>query len=388
MKNVIGLIDCDSFFASCEQADNPELFGKPVCVLSQINDRGIVLARSKEVKKLGVKMCDPYFKIKGKYPEITYIASRMYRYKEISAQVMEIVKSYSPEVEVASIDEAYINLGGLENVYKKSPADIALDIRTEVFEKLKISVSIGVAGSKILAKLASEQAKQSNGIFEITPENMIEKVGKLTINNVSGIGKQHHKQMLKAGIYTIADFIKTSDIKLRNILGICGIQLKDELLGRATSKVEKDPQPPKSIQSSAAFADFTNDKYFITNSLNYHIQQACRKLRSWGGYTSVIGIMLRHKDFNVEIKKERLDVKTKSEQDIKNVVLKFFDEMYRKNAQYRACGISLDDISFHKEAQQNLFNEPTSTKSKDKLCEAIDKLESKFGSNIVKSGWI
>ncbi len=388
MENVIGLIDCDSFFASCEQADNHELMGKPVCVMSRITDRGIVLARSKEVKALGIKMCDPYFKIKDKYDNVVFISSRMQRYKEISAQVMELVKNFSPVVEIASIDEAYIDLSTLDKVYKKSYAEIGKDIKQEIYDKLKISVSIGISSTKLLAKLASEQAKSSGGIYEIKPQELVEKLGHLPINHVSGIGKQHHKQLQQAKILTISDFMSANDIDIKKALGISGAQIKNELSGILINKIEKDPIPPKSIQSSQAFSEFTQDKYFISTSLNYHIQQACRKLRAWNGYTSVVGVMLRYKDFEMVVKKERLPKKTNSEQEVKEVVTKLFNQLFKTNKIYRSCGISLDDISFNAEVQQSLFSEENQKPKDDELSKAIDALENKFGANIVKTGWL
>ena len=133
-KNVIALVDCDSFFVSCEQAVNPELKGKAVCVMS---GRGqCVISRSKEAKKLGIRMGMPYFQIEGQMKKSVFINANHDLYSQISEKVMEVLKSFSPKVEVYSIDEAFVDLTGLERLYKKNYLEIAQMIRQEVKEKV------------------------------------------------------------------------------------------------------------------------------------------------------------------------------------------------------------------------------------------------------------
>lgn len=383
MYRVICLIDCDSFFASCEQIDNPDLQGKAVCILTA--DGGIIISRSKEAKQTGVKMGEPYFKAVVNHPNVIYIKAHHNRYSEISTQVMDIIKSFSPDVEVVSIDEAFVDLTGLDKLYKKSYEDIIKNIRQTISTKIGIPVSIGLSSSKHLAKLASDKAKKSGGIYSIPPHKIDELIGDISIGDVSGIGKQNSSHLKMNGIFTIREFVAQDDTWIRKLLGITGLNLKYELLGNCISKVDNTPQPPKSIQNTSFLTQFTNDKDILKSSLNFHIHQACRKLRKWNGFCSTAGVMLRTKDFQVSFLREKLPTPTNSEQEISHLIMKLFARIYNPNILYRSSGISLEEISYAQNYQASLFDTPQY--NDDKLSNALDELEQKFGNNIVKTGY-
>lgn len=187
-KSVIALVDCDSFFVSCEQSVNSELKGRPVCVMS---GRGqCVISRSKEAKKLGIRMGMPYFQIEGQMKKATYINANHELYSKISEKVMTILKNFSPKVEVYSIDEAFVDLTGLERLYKKNYLEIAQMIREEVLKHTDIPVSIGVSSSKSLAKLASDKAKtMGEGVFLIGARKIVPLLQNTSIDEIWGIGK-------------------------------------------------------------------------------------------------------------------------------------------------------------------------------------------------------
>ena len=138
--HIIALIDCDSFFVSCERVDNPALQNQPVCVMTGGGSKGIIVSRSKEAKLLGIKMGAPYFQVQKAYPQAVCLPARHHRYAEISRQVMSIIKTFTPDVEEVSIDEAYADLTGLDAVYKTSYADLINKIRRQILTKTKIPV--------------------------------------------------------------------------------------------------------------------------------------------------------------------------------------------------------------------------------------------------------
>ena len=166
-KSVIALVDCDSFFVSCEQKVNPELKGKAVCVLSGHGE--CVISRSREAKKLGIPMGIPTFKMTKDMKEKSVLITASHGlYGEVSDEVMNVLKSFSPKVEEYSIDEAFVELTGLQRLYKRNYFEIAKMIRQEILDKVDIPVSIGVSTSKSLAKLASDKAKNiEGGIFVV-----------------------------------------------------------------------------------------------------------------------------------------------------------------------------------------------------------------------------
>ena len=158
--NVIALIDCNNFFASCEVLFDPTLAGKPVCVLS--NNDGCVVARSNEAKALGVKMGMPYFMAKKQFRGVTYLSGNYARYSEISKRIMTKLYDYTPSVEVYSIDEAFLDLSGTRKLYRCSYEEIIEKIRLDIKNDIGVDVSIGLSYSKTLAKLACEKAKELN----------------------------------------------------------------------------------------------------------------------------------------------------------------------------------------------------------------------------------
>lgn len=386
-KNVIALVDCDSFFVSCEQKVNPELKGKPVCVMSA---RGqCVISRSKEAKALGIRMGMPYFQVEGKMKEATFINASHDLYGNVSREVMSILKEFSPNVEVYSIDEAFVDLTGLERLYKKNYLEIAEMIRAEIKERVDIPVSIGVSSTKSLAKLASDKAKKlEEGIFLIGSRKILPVLERTSIDEIWGIGRNLSALLRKNGILTAYELVKQSDIWLNKQIGIRGLEMKHELLGEMVSPVSNEIKLPKSIQKTSAMAKFTSDKEYIKNSLNYHIHRACVKLRRLNAKCHGIGLMLRTKDFKVYYDKRVLNQATSFELEISDIIFEMLEDMYNPNILYRSTGVTLDSFVYNNEAQLSLFANNEEEIKKEKLSKCFDKLEEKFGKDIIQTGFI
>lgn len=386
-KNVIALVDCDSFFVSCEQKVNPELKGKPVCVMSA---RGqCVISRSKEAKALGIRMGMPYFQVEGKMKEATFINASHDLYGNVSREVMSILKEFSPNVEVYSIDEAFVDLTGLERLYKKNYLEIAEMIRAEIKEQVDIPVSIGVSSTKSLAKLASDKAKKlEEGIFLIGSRKILPVLERTSIDEIWGIGRNLSALLRKNGILTAYELVKQSDIWLNKQIGIRGLEMKHELLGEMVSPVSNEIKLPKSIQKTSAMAKFTSDKEYIKNSLNYHIHRACVKLRRLNAKCHGIGLMLRTKDFKVYYDKRVLNQATSFELEISDIIFEMLEDMYNPNILYRSTGVTLDSFVYNNEAQLSLFANNEEETKKEKLSKCFDKLEEKFGKDIIQTGFI
>lgn len=386
-KHIIALVDCDSFFVSCEQSVNPELKGKPVCVMS---GRGqCVISRSKEAKNLGIRMGMPYFQIEGQMKKAVFINANHDLYSEISKKVMEVLKNFSPLVEIYSIDEAFIDLTGLERLYKKNYLEIAQMIREEILEKVDIPVSIGVSSSKSLAKLASDKAKKhEEGVFLVGSRKIIPLLQKTSIDEIWGIGKNLSLLLRKNGILTAYELVSQDDLWLDKQIGIRGLEMKHELLGEMISPVSNEEKLPKSIQKTSALAKFTSDKDYIKNSLNYHIHRACVKLRKINAKCKGVSIFLRTKDFKIFCEKKILNTASDFELEISDIVFKLLDKIYNPNILYRSTGVILDTFILNSEAQMSLFSDLETDIKKDKLSKCLDKLEEKFGKDIIQTGFI
>lgn len=386
-KHVIALVDCDSFFVSCEQAVNAELKGKPVCVMS---GRGqCVISRSKEAKKLGVRMGMPYFQIEGAMKKAVYINANHDLYCEISEKVMDVLKEISPKVEVYSVDEAFVDLTGLERLYKKNYYEIAQFIRQEIKDKVDIPVSIGISSSKTLAKLASDKAKKlEDGVFLIGSRKIQPELLKTSIDEIWGIGRNLSALFRKNGILTAYELVQQNDLWLNKQIGIRGLEMKHELLGEMISPVDDSVKLPKSIQKTSALAKFTSDKEYLKNSLNYHIHRACVKLRKLDAKCFGISIYLRTKDFKVYCEKRVLNKATNFELEISDIIFELLDELYNPKILYRSTGVILDTFEQNSEAQLSIFDNPEDDIKKEKLTKCFDKLESRFGKNIIQTGFI
>ncbi len=386
-KHIIALVDCDSFFVSCEQSVNPELKGKAVCVMS---GRGqCVISRSKEAKKLGIRMGMPYFQIEGQMKKAVYINANHDLYLEISKKVMAVLKDFSPLVEVYSIDEAFVDLTGLERLYKKNYLEIAQMIRKEIKDRADIPVSIGLSSSKSLAKLASDKAKNlDEGVFLIGSRKIIPVLQKTSIDEIWGIGKNLSALFRKNGILTAYELVCQDDLWLNKQIGIRGLEMKHELLGEMVSPVSDEVKLPKSIQKTSALAKFTSDKNYLKNSLNYHIHRACVKLRKINAKCKGVSIFLRTKDFKVYCEKKLLNVPTDFELEISDIICELLDKVYKSDILYRSTGVILDTFEFNSEAQMSLFSDVKVDERKSKLSKCFDKLEERFGKDIIQTGFI
>lgn len=386
-KHIIALVDCDSFFVSCEQSVNHALKGKPVCVMS---GRGqCVISRSKEAKKLGIRMGMPYFQIEGQMKKATFINANHELYAQISEKVMNVLKSFSPKVEIYSIDEAFVDLTGLERLYKRNYLEIAKMIRQEILDKVDIPVSIGLSSSKSLAKLASDKAKkEGEGVFLVGARKIIPLLEKTSIDEVWGIGKNLSIMLRKHGILTAYELVSQDDLWLNRQIGIRGLEMKHELLGEMVSPVSDDVKLPKSIQKTSALAKFSSDKNYLKNSLNYHIHRACVKLRKINAKCKGITIFLRTKDFKIHCEKKLLNVATDFELEISDIVFEMLEKIYNPNVLYRSTGVILDTFVFNHEAQMSLFTDSKVDEKKDRLSKCLDRLEDKFGKDIIQTGFV
>ena len=387
--NVIALVDCNNFFASCEVLFRPELKGKPVCVLS--NNDGCIVARSNEAKALGVKMGMPYFMAKKQFRGVIYLSGNHARYNEISKRTMTKLYDYTPSVEVYSIDEAFLDLSGTRKLHRCSYEEIIEKIRSDIKNEIGIDVSIGLSYSKTLAKLACEKAKELNkkdpsaGTYKIGYKKIKDELKITPIEDIWGVGFNTAALLRKHYISSAYDFCAQNDAWIKRVMGKVGLDLKYELLGENVNPVNPNDALPKSIQKTSSFANFTSDKTYIINALNYHCHRVCKKLRYHGLKSSVVGIMLRTKDFYVLSTKTTLETPSNSEFEFNFKIKEMLDEIYNPNIIYRSCGVTAFKLSNEDTYQMSLFNSCRVEKNQ-KLSDAWDKIEKKFGASKLHLG--
>lgn len=382
-EHIIALVDCDSFFVSCEQAVDPALRGRPVCVVT--GDNGCVVSRSPEAKKAGVRMGMPMFMARSEFPSVIYKNARHDLYCRYSGKVMSCLREIVPEVEVVSVDEAYADLTSLDRVYRLDYTSLAARIREKILRITDIPVSIGVGPSKLLAKLASDKAKNSGGIFRIFPDSVEPVLKETDINDISGIGRSHSRLMAYNGVFTAWDFVNRPDQLIRKQMGIAGLDLKYELLGHYMRRLETVPALPQSVQDTSVLPGFTSDPEILKSQLRYHLHRACHRMRKDGCFCTVAGIMLRTKDFAVISDKIKLPAASDAEFCIADAVMPLLKNIYHAGVLYRSSGVMLSGLVSRESYQPELF-ERLQFKSSP-LSAAWDALENKFGQNVIKNGW-
>lgn len=386
-QKYIALIDCDSFFVSCERKLNPELNGLPVSVVS--GERGCVISRSREAKLLGVPMGIPLFQAVERFPECIYISANHYNYTKISQKVMGILKDFSPNVEVYSIDEAFVDFTGLTKLYKKNYYKLALELKDRIAREAGIPVSIGVSRTKTLAKLASDRSKSMRDRIQITGKaSIFELLEKTEIQEVWGIGRKLGVKLRGYGIRTAYDYVQKDDKWIKTRFGKNGLAIKVELLGVVVSPISNEIELPKSISDTKSFPDFSSDLNYLKNELSIHIHASCARLRKINCKCRSVGLILKTKDFRTFYEKIQLKVSTDFEFEISRAVFPLLEQMFQTNTLYRSIGIVLEEFNSAEEEQLLLFDENPKREQNEQLGKSLDKLEQKFGRNIVRTGFV
>ncbi len=386
-QKYIALVDCDSFFVSCERKLNPELNGLPVSVVS--GERGCVVSRSKEAKLLGVPMGIPLFQAVEKYPECIYISSNHNSYGKISRMVMNILKNFSPNVQIYSIDEAFVDFTGLTKLHKKNYFRLAEELQNRIFEEVGIPVTIGVSTTKTLAKLASDKAKNTNSRIALVGKASIIPLLKNTeIQEVWGVGRKIGVKLRGYGIKTAFDYINRDDNWIQKRFGKNGLGIKSELLGNMISPISNEIELPKSISDTKSFLEFSSDMTFLKNELSIHIHTTCARLRRINCKCSTIGLLLRTKDFKTYYEKLQLKTPLDFEFDISKAAFSLLEKMYSRDILYRSIGIVLEDFKLNSEEQLSIFEINPRREQNERLGKSLDKLEEKFGKNIVRTGFV
>jgi nucleotidyltransferase/DNA polymerase involved in DNA repair len=386
-QKYIALVDCDSFFVSCERKLNPELNGLPVSVVS--GERGCVIARSREAKAMGVPMGIPLFQAVEKYPGCIYVTVNHYAYSKISKSVMTILKEFSPNVQIYSIDEAFVDFTGLTKLYKKNYYNLGCYLQKKVWDEVGIPVTIGISSSKTLSKLASDKAKNSETRVALAgKQTRIPLLKKTEIDEVWGIGRRLGVKLKGYGVRTAYDFTQKDDEWIKKRFGKNGLTTKAELLGIMISPISSEVELPKSISDSKSFPEFSSDINYLKNELSIHVHSCCKRLRKIDCKCSTIGVLLKTKDFRSYYDKEDLDFPLDFEFDISKVAFEILNRIYSQGTLYRSIGVVFENFNHSSKEQLILFDDGEKREKNAKLGKSLDILEKKFGRNIVRTGFV
>lgn len=382
---MFGLCDANNFYASCERVFNPSLIGRPVVVLS--NNDGCVIARSNEAKKLGIEMGAPYFQIKqlARRGNVAVFSSNFVLYGDMSRRVMGLLKKFVPATEVYSIDEAFLDFTGMDETKLD---ELGHKIASTVKRYTGIPVSIGIAPTKTLAKIASKLCKQYpklNGCcFMHRPQDIEKVLRKFPIEDVWGVGRRYAKMLKANGVDTAWDFTQLTPEWVRKRMSVVGLRMWKELRGEACIGFEQAPADKKQIATTRTFAHDIDDFGELHQSVAQYAVACAEKLRQQNSVCGEIVVFIltnRHKDNipqHYESRLVRLSVPTDSTLELTKYASGLLRQIYRKGYAYKRAGVILSDISSKKGTQRDMFD-TTDRDKHDRLMKTVDGLNASFG---------
>jgi DNA polymerase V len=384
------IIDCNSFYASCERAFDPSLIGKPLAILS--NNDGCVISRSKEAKVLGIPMGAPLFQYREIIAEknIQIRSSNYSLYGDMSERVMKLLEDFSPEVEVYSIDEAFLKLPETDDYQK-----VGKKIKEYIYQCTGIPVSIGIAPTKALSKAANNIAKKfperTNGYHVIdTEEKRIKMLKWLPADAIWGIGAGNAKRLQNKGVQTAYEFTELSDDWVKRNMSIVGLRLKKDLEGEPTILLEDEVQHKKAIATTRSFEYTFSDQENMKERIVTFASRCAEKLREQKSSCNVVMVYLKsdrnkHKDSYFRAKRiVTLPYATNSTFIINKFALRALEDIFKPGIQYKKAGVILTGLIRTDALQLDLFqNEDPKHKQ---LMAAMDSLNAKYGRQKIKMG--
>lgn len=381
------LIDCDNFFVSCEKVFQPRLKNRPVVVLS--NNDGCVVSRSYEAKALGIPMCAPWFKIEQMFKAAGGIAlsSNYELYADMSKRVMQLLENYFGKIEIYSIDEAFAQTEDKQDILHT-----ALTIRNQILTQTGISVSVGVAPSKTLCKVASEQAKKLTlaKVSLLTEQLAItQALQKLDVGDVWGIGRKLVKKLNFMGIFTAAELANAPQAQIRQSFGITTAKTQQELNGIPCLKAEDNPAQ-KSIICSRTFEAEIKDFAKLVQVISEFVDNACLRLREQNSFAGGIIVFIATNRFHEQTynNSKLISLSAPSCHTAKFIkaMIEGLKSIYNPHFSYKRAGVMLTDISDINTPQTDfLVSEKTQNKDTS-LMQTIDNLNRKLGRKTLYFG--
>jgi DNA polymerase V len=386
------LVDCNNFFVSCERTLDPELENKPVVVLS--NNDGCVVSRSKEAKDLGIPMAAPAFKYKELFKEhdVKSFSAKFELYNFKSQEVIKIASSYVLEFETYSIDELFLNLTGFRYI---NTYDYCLEIRNKIQQQSKIPVSIGIAPTKTLCKIANRIVKDFpenfEGVYILDTPGKIEKALKwLNIGDVWGIGRRLAIKMNDNGVYKAWDLLQKPEMWVRKIMGIHGIRMVNELKGIRQLELDS-PSPKKSIAVTRSFMEMLTKKEDVRERVETFGMYCSERLRKQNTCCKMVTVFVQTNRFRKDLPEYRnavtkiLSNPTNSSILIGRVVNELFEAIFKEGFHYKKAGVIVNDFVPEDQRLISLFEEDTQNQHLP-VMKAMDAMNKKFGKDKVRLG--
>ena len=388
---MFALVDCNNFYASCQRVFEPHLIGKPVVILS--NNDGCVIARSNEAKALGIPMGAPAFEFKKLFEEnnVFVYSSNYALYGDMSSRVMNILSTFTPEIEVYSIDEAFLKFKGFDLFNLDA---YGLNIQKTVTKNTGIPISVGFAPTKALAKVANKIAKKfperTKSVYIIDNEEKRIKALKWTkIEDVWGIGRKHTKRLQAKSIFNAYQFTQMPDDWVRKEMAVVGLRLKHELEGKPTLDLET-PKSKKMIATTRSFEKSLTKFEDISERVSTFTASCSEKLRRQNSHCNMIMVFVLtnyHRKDQPQYSRNiviNTDFPTNSTIELNHYAQIGLKAIFKEGYYYKKAGVIVMGLTPNNETQLSLFN--ASNPKHQPLMSVVDKLNKSYGKNKIKFG--
>ena len=379
---MFALIDCNNFYASCERVFRPDLYQKPIIVLS--NNDGCVIARSNEAKLIGIKMGVPYFKIQAlcQKHHVHVFSSNFALYGDLSARVMTSIELSWPDMEIYSIDEAFLNLSTMPPQHREA---FCRQLQKNIYQWTGVPTSIGLGATKTLAKVANYIAKKELSTPVFSFDDTSDWLNRIAIADVWGIGRQWSKQLNDYNIFTAQDLVNSLPF-IKRKFNINLIRTALELSGERCLELET-PQLKKSIVASSSFGEKQTSLVALQEAVSFHCAKAWQKLRKQQSRARYLTVFISANHFRADLPQyaNSVSVQLLHPSDDLRVLTKYslssLAKIFKTGFFYRKCGIMLTDLVNKQYQQLDLFTNESQNSAR--LMEAIEEINSKYGASTI-----
>jgi DNA polymerase-4 len=377
-------MDLDAFFASCEQLEHPEYQGRPVVVGARPGHRGVVAAASYEARRFGIHSAMPIAEAFRRCPDAVYLRPDMETYRRYSQQVFQILETLAPVVEAASIDEAYLDVSGLEKLLGTAET-IGLEIKQRIHDGTGLTASVGIGPNRLIAKLGSEHHKP-DGLTVVVPDQVLDFLAPMPVSNLRGLGRQTQKIFSRLGIRTVAQLRATPLPQLQQHLGKkAAASFHRQAFGIASDQVLPG-QCRKSISKETTFETDIRDHALLHDTLRKLAADVARTARREGLSGSVVTLKIRFEGFETCTRQYTRTMPTHDERDMLKTAWRLFLGSGLPDKPVRLIGVGISGWEQGRPAQADLFDQPGQQQDNQRLLETIDAVTDKFGTHSLQLG--
>ncbi|RLW54520.1 MAG: DNA polymerase IV [gamma proteobacterium symbiont of Stewartia floridana] len=389
-ERLIMHIDLDAFFASIEQRNHPEYQGRPLVVGAKPGKRGVVATCSYEARRYGVRSAMPISEAARRLPpEAVYLRPDINRYGEVSQQIMTALQNLSPVVEKVSVDEAFLDITGMERLIG-DPASIGQQAKQLIHDQVGLTASVGIGPNRLIAKLASDYQKP-DGLTVVSADQVEAFLNPLPLTVLRGLGSKSAPILQRLGLRTVADVRRLSLLELRRQLGnLAGTNIYQQAQGIASNRVD-DQSTRKSISKETTFDRDITDPAILRESLHWSAQEVGYVARQEQRKGNLVTLKIRFRGFDTHTRSRSLTSPTSADQEIFNIAWELYRNESWDDQPVRLIGLGIsgwDGADDEPERQPDLFGDPApvSDERQDRLYQTLDEVSGKFGRHAIRLG--